>query len=203
MLDYACGDGLITRALKPLFSSAIGIDLSASMLEKYRETASRLGVGPGEMMGVRGDLLVANAQPTDPALPDEVLSNFDLVAISMALHHVEDPDFAIERLAARLKTGGKLLVVDWAPLDGSTPAQREYQEEMRQNLEQGSLDNNAQPHASSHTISRPNGFTEQEMTQLLEIAGCKDVKWKLAEELSPIPVIHTKAQLYWAIATKA
>lgn len=200
MLDYACGDGIISKALKPHFATAVGVDVSDSMLDKYRATASSLGLGPDEMVGVRGDLLADNVQPTDPPLAEGNLWNFDLVAISMALHHFEHPETALQRLAARLKVGGTLLVIDWTPRDGSTRAQREYEDELQdQNKSQENLDNAA---GASHTVSKPSGFTEKEMGQLFENSGCKEFKWKLAEELSPVPVANTKAQLFWARATK-
>ena len=203
MLDYACGSGLVSKALKPLFSSVVGVDVSSSMLDKYRATASALGLEPDEMIGVRGDLLSPEPQPTDPPLPEEDLRHFDLAAISLALHHMEDPVDAAKKLAARLKPGGKLLVIDWTPIDGSTAVQRDYQEQMRKNGDEERLDKALRSHAASHTVSKPNGFTKQDMTELFEQGGCKDIKWKLAEELSSVPIIeNAKGQFYWASATK-
>ncbi|KAK0617488.1 S-adenosyl-L-methionine-dependent methyltransferase [Immersiella caudata] len=210
MLDYACGDGLITRALRPLFTSALGVDVSGAMLDKYRAKASQLGyVGPQQMVGVRGDFISSEPDRTgttvtEPQLPESEIWDFDLVVISMALHHLEEPDVALRRLAARLKAGGKLLVVDWTPLDGSTLAQRKYQEELRK--DPGRVERIAealQTHAARHTISKPNGFPADEMRELYAQAGCKNMQWKLAEELSYIPVLDAKAQLYWSVATKA
>ncbi|KAF6841843.1 methyltransferase type 11 [Colletotrichum musicola] len=203
MLDYACGNGLISGSLRPLFSSVTGMDVSKSMLDKYQATADRLGLGPEEMRGVRGDLLGDDLKPTEPPLEESALWNFDLVAISMALHHVEDPESAIKKLAARLKVGGKLLVIDWTPVDGSTPAQREYQKELERDGNRERIDGALMTHAASHTISKPYGFTEQEMRDMFEEAGCRDMSWKIAEELTPIPVIEEmKSQLYFAAATK-
>ncbi|KAF6811680.1 hypothetical protein CPLU01_15058 [Colletotrichum plurivorum] len=100
----------------------------------------------------------------------------------MALHHVEDPESAVKKLAARLKPGGKILVIDWTP----------------ERIE-GAL----KTHAASQTISKPKGFTEEETRNMFEDAGCKGMAWKLAEELSRIPVIDgLKSQLYFASATK-
>ncbi|UKZ55828.1 hypothetical protein TrVGV298_009652 [Trichoderma virens] len=186
MLDYACGDGIISKGLKQYFSSIVGVDVSGSMLDKYRKTAADLSCSTDEMVGVRGDLLSDNVQPTDPPLPEEVLRNFDLVVISMALHHFEDPERALQRLATRLKVGGVFMVVDWTPLDLSTPAQRQYEEELRESGE--SLE--------------PDGFTEADMEGLFKQAGCGEVRWKLAEQLSPVPVAGAKGQLFWARAQK-
>lgn len=204
MLDYACGDGLISKALKPLFSSAIGVDVSSSMLEKYRSAASSLGLKLHEMMCVRGDLITDDAGPTEPPLNKEELQNFDLVAISMALHHVQDPTSAMQRLAGRLKSGGKLLVIDWAPVDGSTTVQREYQAEVKRGGDKERIEEALRTHAARHTVGKPEGFTREEMEELFRSAGCGDVKWVLADRSSPVPVIqNTKRQVYWAIATKS
>ena len=60
-----------------------------------------------------------------------------------------------------------------------------------------------QEHAASHTISKPTGFTKEEMTDMFIKAGCGEVKWRLAEELISIPVApNAKGQLFWACAKK-
>lgn len=230
MLDYACGDGLPSRTLKPHFQSCIGVDVSAGMLAKYNATAARLGLGPEEMMGVRGDLFAEPVEPTDPPLPEERLQNFDLVAICMALHHMEDIQLAVSKLASRLKPGGILLVIDWAQINGATAAQREFMEDVRSGKVQTKGAQNQQqqngeehhhqhhhqhnqrdyvdpqqpwkPHAASHTISH-DSFTEEKIAELFHNAGCKEVRWKLADRLSNVPGARTgKMQLFWARATK-
>lgn len=202
MLDYACGDGVISRALKPHFASVIGMDVSSVMLEKYDATVSKLGLSTNEMMGVRGDLL-GDAVQTEPSLSEKELSNFDLIAVSMALHHFEDPALSMKKLVSRLKTGGTILIIDWAPLDGSTPAQKAYQEELKISKEPEDMAMSEAEKASRHTISMPDGFTEQQMTDLFEQGGCTEVRWKLADELSSIVRASKKSQLFWARATKA
>ncbi|KAL7782595.1 S-adenosyl-L-methionine-dependent methyltransferase [Trichoderma afarasin] len=203
MLDYACGDGVISKGLKQHFSSVVGVDVSGSMLDKYRKTAADLGCSTDEMVGVRGDLLADNVQPTDPPLPEEMLHNFDLVVISMALHHFENPERALQRLAVRLKVDGVLMVIDWTPLDLSTPAQCRYEEELRERGESlESVMERVKGHSARHTVSRPDGFTEADMKGLFKQAGCGEVRWKLAEQLSPVPVAGAKGQLFWARAQK-
>ncbi|KAK1751122.1 S-adenosyl-L-methionine-dependent methyltransferase [Echria macrotheca] len=203
LLDYACGDGVVSRALQPHFASVLGVDVSGAMLDKYSAAVAKLGLSPDQMRAVRGDLLADDVQPTDPPLAADALLGFDLVVTSMALHHFEDPGTAIKRLAARLRPGGVLLVIDWTPLDGSTPAQREYEQELRaEGKSIKALEDSAREHAAKHTISKPNGFTQAEMVELFERAGCGEVGWKLADKLSPIPVVNAKAQLFWSRASR-
>ncbi|KAF6838976.1 methyltransferase type 11 [Colletotrichum musicola] len=203
MLDYACGDGLLSKALKPLYASVIGVDVSGAMLDKYRATTSSLGLSEEEMMGVRGDFITGASQATEPPLPEEALGNFDMVAMSMALHHVEDAPVTMRELASRLKVGGKILIVDWAPLDGSTAAQRDYQEELRKDNKEAIVKERLAVHAARHTVGKPEGFTEAEQRLLFEQASCRDFAWKLADTLSYVEPVDAKGQLYWALATKA
>jgi SAM-dependent methyltransferase len=203
MLDYACGSGVVSKALKQHFSTVIGVDISGSMLDKYRKVATDLGLAPGEMVGVLGDLLSDDVQPTVPPLPEDALYDFDLVVVSLALHHFSDPALALQRLAARLKAGGVLLIITSTPLDGSTPAQREYEEELRARGDSfEDVAKRSGMHGGSHTVNRPNGFTRQEMADMFRQAGCTNVREKLAERLSSIPVINAKAQLFWIRASK-
>lgn len=228
MLDYACGDGLPSRTLKPYFKTCIGVDVSAGMLAKYNETATRLGLGPEEMIAVRGDLFADPVEETDPPLPEERLQNFDLVALCMALHHMEDIQMAISKLASRLRPGGTLLVIDWAQINGATPAQKEFMED----VQSGKIPDKITPqsgegqehhhhhqhqeqkhqyvdpkepgkaHPASHTISH-DSFTEAQMEELFKKAGCTDARWRLAEKLNDVPGARTgKMQLFWARATK-
>lgn len=226
MLDYACGDGLPSRALKSHFKTCIGVDVSAGMLAKYSETATRLGLGPDEMIAVRGDLFADPAEPTDPPLPEGRLRDFDMVAICMALHHMEDIQLAISKLAQRLRPGGTLLVVDWALIDGATPAQKEFMEDVRtgkipikglQESGHGRHHNHDdltkqhqyidpeepwKPHPASHTITH-DSFTRETIFELFGNAGCTEARWQLADELSDVPGARTgKMQLFWARATK-
>ncbi|KAH8660143.1 S-adenosyl-L-methionine-dependent methyltransferase [Xylariales sp. PMI_506] len=204
MLDYATGDGFITEILKPHFGFALGVDVSGGMLAKYKAAMDKLGLGPDQALAVRGDLLADDPKPTEPPVGEDQLWNFDLVATSLALHHFENPELAIQRLAARLRPGGVLLILDWTPQDGSTPAQREYEKELqaRSQEEKAATKAALAAHASSHTISKPDGFTKEEITTMFEAAGCTNVRWKLAEQLSLIPLGDTKFQLFFAGAIK-
>lgn len=211
MLDYACGDGVLTRSLRPHFPRAVGADVSERMLDRYRATASLLGLGPEAMVAVNVDLVGTggDSNETDVAaesqLPaGETLRDFDLICVGLALHHFEDPDAALRRLVARMRSGGTLLIIDWAPINDSTPAQRAYKDELRQlGVVFEDVRAAIRIQAANHAVSRPDGFAEQEMTRLFEQAGCREVRWKLAEELSYAPVVeHAKGQLFWARATK-
>lgn len=106
ILDLGCGPGVAACALAERFPAAtvVAADGSAPMLERVAGRAARLGV--------------AGRVTTHPVeLPDGIDAlpgPFDLVWLSMALHHVGDEVGALERLRPRLRPGGTLVVIERA-----------------------------------------------------------------------------------------
>ena len=106
LLDYACGTGLMSRALGPYVNTIQALDLSSSMIARYRDLAASSSIAPVKGANARvGNIL------TDQ-LTDQDLQGFSVAAICAALHHVADPGLAIKKLAERLRAGGVLLAVD-------------------------------------------------------------------------------------------
>lgn len=176
------------------------------MLAKYRGTANDLGLAESQMMTVQGNLLLQDQQPTKPALSREQLSNFDVVAICMALHHVDDIDLAIKKLAERLRTGGVLLVIDWAKRDAelaSTGVAHSHEHHNHSHDHNHNGDKIHSYHPAAHTISH-DSFTKETIFRLFEQAGCGDAKFALADTLSEVPGARSgKMQLFFARATKS
>ena len=79
VLDFGCGTGLVTLALRPRVGRITGADTSSGMLEQLRRKIAA---------GTLGNVEAVWMDPASPRLPD---GPFDLVVSSMALHHVEDP----------------------------------------------------------------------------------------------------------------
>ena len=202
MLDtnYAAANmqALRSQILHPKFSQCIGVDLAEGMLAKYRETAVDLGLSEQQMKAVRGNLLAPIVDPTNPPLSDEELSNFDLVAICMALHHVDDIELAVKRLAEKLRPGGVLLVIDWAKMDNPpASASVEHIDNQSHINQQGQ-----EPHPGAHTMSHET-FTEEQIVNLFQQADCSQSSFVLAKELSNVPPAPTgKMQLFFARTVK-
>ncbi|KAK0723707.1 S-adenosyl-L-methionine-dependent methyltransferase [Apiosordaria backusii] len=130
LLDYACGTGLVSRALAPYTTQCVGIDLSENMVATYNARAANQGLTPQEMLAHQGNLCLPPTAPsyqTQTSLfssPD--FFNFDLAAICLGFHHFDDPALAAQRLAERLKpSSGVLMILDFLPhekMDSAHPA---------------------------------------------------------------------------------
>ncbi|KAK9372091.1 S-adenosyl-L-methionine-dependent methyltransferase [Lipomyces chichibuensis] len=111
VLDYACGTGVISRALAPFVTEIIGVDISEEMVAKYNAHADTLGSGVAKMSALLGNLTEKDNAPADQ-FADSRYFNFDLIVVGMALHHMDDPTYALTRLAERLKKHAVLFVID-------------------------------------------------------------------------------------------
>ena len=107
VLDFGCGTGLVTLALRPRVGRITGADTSSGMLEQLRRKIAA---------GTLGNVEAVWMDPAQPRLPD---GPFDLVVSSMALHHVEDPGPVFRAFLERLRPGGRVALADLDREDGS------------------------------------------------------------------------------------
>ncbi|KAI0403584.1 S-adenosyl-L-methionine-dependent methyltransferase [Xylaria palmicola] len=112
LLDYACGTGMMSRALIPYTTQCIGMDVSEGMVAAYNTAAENQGLSPKEMHAVLGDLA---AETVSDALSSPELFNFDIAVVGGGFHHFGDPALAAKRLVERLRPGGVLLIWDFLP----------------------------------------------------------------------------------------
>ncbi|KAF4461039.1 2-heptaprenyl- -naphthoquinone [Fusarium albosuccineum] len=132
LLDYACGTGMLSRALAEYTSESIGIDLSEDMVGVYNAQAQSqvsfvsLGSMAYSFERIQGsDTLKGSsrkayqgnlADPSDasPAsLSEDRFFNFDVAGVGLGFHHFDKPELASKRLAGRLKAGGVLFIIDF------------------------------------------------------------------------------------------
>lgn len=182
------------------------------MLDEYRATAAELGLDNSRMSAVQGNLLAPTLTPTTPPLSKEELDGFDLVAICMALHHVEDIALATKRLAERLRPGGVLLIIDWVARDLSNEPEQQASVQTTPSSPGDHHDHHHHhhhvhgvidpKHPAAHTMSH-NSFSRDQILSLFEQAGCAESQFMLADRLSPVPGARGgQMQLFWARATK-
>lgn len=91
VLEIGCGTGLILQRVASVAERAVGMDLSAGMLEHARK---------------RG-LEVVKADATDLPFEDE---SFDLVYSFKVLAHVQEIDLALREMVRVTRPGGRLIL---------------------------------------------------------------------------------------------
>lgn len=98
LLDFACGTGRILATLEPFAEEAVGVDISAFMLERASLT-------------VKAATLI-HADITQPGSPLE--GKFDLITAFRFLTNAEESlrRQAAEALAKRLRDGDSLLIIN-------------------------------------------------------------------------------------------
>ncbi len=103
LIDLGTGAGRMLTLLGPKAASAVGLDLSQNMLN-----IARVHVGEHALQGCElrhGDIYATGLAP----------KSGDLVVIHRVLHYLADPGAALAEAARLLKSGGRLLIVDFAP----------------------------------------------------------------------------------------
>lgn len=181
LLDYACGYGMVSSVLSGQFDVIKGIDISDASVAAYNEMAQQSGFPPSQMFAVQGSIPLTS---TDTLLATEDFFDFDLIAISMALHHIEDRAGVISGLYDRLRGGGVLVVVDLAP---ETHSHNHSHDSPHGH---GSCDASAHSHgtvSSQHTIAKHGGFELEDMKALLTKGGFipESFDYKLYPDTTP------------------
>lgn len=177
MLEYACGPGHISlvsyleavvsdltfQALAPFVTRLVGVDLSDGMLDEFNKNVREAGRSD-TVVGIKANLL-ADESPAGLSAPEYF--DFDLLVVSMALHHFEYPEQALNRLGQRLKKGGVIMVLDMIPESDPHFGQDHARHQMGEVVE---------------TISK-HGFTVEEMHKMYEDAGAGNgFKYRILEE---------------------
>ena len=106
-LEYGCGTGALSFLLAPAVGQIVAADVSPGMIDQVRR---KLAAYPAAHMT---PLLLDLTH--DPA-PDD---KFNLIALAMTLHHVEDVSLLLSKLAGMLNKNGWLAIADLCAEDGS------------------------------------------------------------------------------------
>ena len=105
LIDLGTGTGRMLELLKDHYRRAVGIDASREMIAVARAKLAAANV--------------ANAQVRlgDIADLDGSAGLADLILIHQVLHYFDDPGRALAQARRALKSGGEMLIVDFAPHD--------------------------------------------------------------------------------------
>jgi SAM-dependent methyltransferase len=162
VLDIGCGTGATARRAARLAGSGsvLGVDLSASMLERARHHARREGLD--NVQFVHAD---AQVFPFDGA--------FDVAISRMGVMFFGDPEAAFTNIARALRRGGRLSMVVWAPV-----AQNGWVLELRTALGDGRAS-----HVPAPAGAGPFALADaQRVRTILSGAGFADVRCELHTE---------------------
>lgn len=172
MLEYACGPGAVSMALAPYLKNVVGVDLSENMVSEFNKNARDIGLAD-KMVGFKGDLF-AEGVPKELTGPE--FFNFDLVVVSMALHHFDDAQLAMSRLGERLKSGGVCFIIDLIPQEhhGHHGHHHHHGEEK---------DDSNDPFKQAESTIKKHGFSLEEMKDLFDHANLRNnFDYKVVEE---------------------
>ncbi|KAK5626913.1 hypothetical protein RRF57_002628 [Xylaria bambusicola] len=164
LLDYACGTGMMSRALLPYTTQCVGMDISEEMVAAYNARAENQGLSPNEMHAIVGDLVSEN---TDETLSSPELFNFDIAVVGGGFHHFGNPGLAAKRLVERLKPGGVLLIWDFLP---HAPRHEHHHGHHHGHDNIGEKKKEESHHNIYHSVMH-HGFSEPQMKEIFTAAG--------------------------------
>jgi ArsR family transcriptional regulator len=147
--DLGCGEGYLTIETARWASRVVAVDRSAEVLARARALAARRGVA-----NVTWEVGEIEHVPLAGA-------SVDLVLLSQALHHAEDPARALGEAARIVVPGGRVLVLD---------LRRHDQAWVRERLDDRHL-----------------GFDDRELAGLLAGAGFTDIRTGTGASLADGP----------------
>ena len=145
--EYGCGTGQVSFFLQPYLKEITLADDSKGMLEVLNEKIRKAGAG---------NMKTLLADFSKDALPE---ARYDLVYISMTLHHIKDASGILSSLNTILNPGASLCIADFDKDDGSF-------------------------HAGHEGFDGHHGFERGELKKMLEGAGFVNAKFEECFEIT-------------------
>lgn len=105
LVDLGTGTGRILEVLASAYKRGVGIDSSREMLAVARSRLASAGISHAQVR--LGDI----------AALDPAIGPADVVVIHQVLHYFDDPGRMLAQARRLLKSGGEILIVDFAPHD--------------------------------------------------------------------------------------
>ncbi|MGB9181042.1 MAG: methyltransferase domain-containing protein [Pyrinomonadaceae bacterium] len=121
ILDVGCGSGWLSEYFARLGYDVTGIDISPDLIEMARERLSRVPYGVDHQTPLKYRFITHDVE----GLP--LAETFDAVICYDSLHHFEDERAVVRNLAAMLRYGGLLFVMEGE----RPPAGSQTEEELR------------------------------------------------------------------------
>ena len=167
LLDSGTGTGRMLELLAPQVKRAVGVDVSPEMLAIARDRLMRSNLAHCQVR--QGDTYRL------PFPAGGLLNGFDAVLFHQVLHYLDDPGAAVAEAARVMRSGGRLLIADFAQHD---------LEFLRQDFAHRRL-----------------GFSDREVQSWFAAAGLKSVA---VEAIAPHPGSKEKLTVkVWLAASSA
>jgi len=109
LLDAGTGTGRMLELLAPQVKRAVGVDVSPEMLAIARDRLMRSNLAHCQVR--QGDTYRL------PFPSGGALGGFDAVLFHQVLHYLDDPGAAVAEAARVMRSGGRLLIADFAQHD--------------------------------------------------------------------------------------
>lgn len=109
LLDAGTGTGRMLELLAPHVKRAVGVDVSPEMLAIARDRLARSHIQQAQVR-------LADTYRL-PFASGSSLQGFDAVLFHQVLHYLDDPGAAVIEAARVMRSGGRLLIADFAPHD--------------------------------------------------------------------------------------
>eukprot|EP00180_Rhodochaete_pulchella_P002011 Plantae.Rhodophyta-Rhodochaete_pulchella.ctg3030.p2 GENE.Plantae.Rhodophyta-Rhodochaete_pulchella.ctg3030~~Plantae.Rhodophyta-Rhodochaete_pulchella.ctg3030.p2 ORF type:complete len:238 (+),score=39.09 Plantae.Rhodophyta-Rhodochaete_pulchella.ctg3030:713-1426(+) len=107
VMDFGCGTGILARKVASQVSYCLGVDVTSSMVGKFRSDAREMD------STIRSRLDVVEVDLLKDQLPKHLeVRAFDVIYCSMSLHHCDNIEAAVRSLAQYLKPGGRLVILE-------------------------------------------------------------------------------------------
>jgi 2-polyprenyl-3-methyl-5-hydroxy-6-metoxy-1,4-benzoquinol methylase len=100
--DIGAGTGYLSTKLATQAGKVLASDIEASMVAYLKERAARAGLK---------NITAVQASETSPNLPEKA----DLIVVLNTYHHIPSREAYFKNLAASIKKGGRLAIIDWRP----------------------------------------------------------------------------------------
>ena len=120
VVDFACGTGIVGRAIAPFVKEVIGVDVTAAMLAEARAHASADGI--------------TNIQFRECAIEflDEMSISCDLAITRFSIHHFVTPAVLVGNMAKTIRAPGHVAIIDLlSPTDPDLAKSYNHYERLR------------------------------------------------------------------------
>ncbi|KIY45509.1 S-adenosyl-L-methionine-dependent methyltransferase, partial [Fistulina hepatica ATCC 64428] len=151
VMDFACGTGLVSRALCSYARNVVGVDISPNMVDEYNRRVMDQGIPSDEMHAVLAHI----DSPTPEGLEN---IQFDVIVCAASYHHFPSIEETTVSLARFLKTGGVLMVADLL----RSPNAHE-------------IFDHGDARSEADLVAHPGGFEEGTIRSAFEMAGLKSI----------------------------